>query len=115
MEKYGKSLKRKVTVVISGFGSFNIKYSLRERSLSNLGCIFKKYMIEPNHFLFFHYLEESKFLLTVFDCHGHDHFRDLNGFLYLHKFSRIPAGSTYIHLSGMSANIVEGDNINQFV
>lgn len=109
IERHGESIRGSSIVVDLGGGCvISFKFCSSTHKIYGLTRFMRKYRILCNYMLFFTYLGNSKFRLTVFDSLCDDHLRDMVGFLTLDYFILPNDGSVYNDLSSVSGTLIEG-------
>lgn len=72
VEKYGKKIRRDVSLFVADGKKFGAKYCSDKHLLINLKNLVHNYQIKEKYFIFFNYIGNSCFYLSIFSTWGFD-------------------------------------------
>lgn len=106
---YGHSLDDVINIQLGGGFGAKFKYCSQSKKIHGLIRFIGKYCIKDDYVLFFNYLGNSTFEVSVYDCQHMNHFRDIVGYLRFEDFMNPPYDTEVVDVSSGSEDNITGN------
>lgn len=108
MEKSGNQLKSVIGVHLGGGKYTRFLFCQQTHVISGLSRFLRMYHICRKYTLLFAYIGDSEFHVTVYDAHGMDYFRDMEGNFTMAKALNEEYVNTNMNSSVNSGSTIDG-------